>query len=79
MMTIADGWETYERSVIPATAPPVHRRETRRAFYAGAWKALQVTDAAAGEGTSAAAGAAIKEGLHDELRRFLAEVTAGRA
>ena len=36
MAKIAEQWEPYERRVIPIGAPAVQRRESKRAFYAGA-------------------------------------------
>jgi len=35
--TVADGFASYWRSVVPAGAPDVQVQECRRAFYAGAW------------------------------------------
>ena len=38
---IFKGWQSYERDVVPASAPSIQREECRRAFYAGAWEAFQ--------------------------------------
>jgi hypothetical protein len=35
--TLLAGWQSYDRGVIPADAPPVQHEECRRSFYAGAW------------------------------------------
>lgn len=39
--TLADGFASYRRDVIPNDAPPVQVEECRRAFFAGGWYALQ--------------------------------------
>lgn len=36
MKVIEADWHSYERQVIPASAPDVQRSESRKAFYAGA-------------------------------------------
>lgn len=38
MSRILEGWQSYERDVVPPTAPNVQREECRRAFYAGAFE-----------------------------------------
>lgn len=40
MTTIAQGFDEYEREVIPADAGLTQRVESKRAFYAGAWCVL---------------------------------------
>jgi hypothetical protein len=35
--TIFEEWQSYDRDVVPVTAPDIQREECRRAFYAGAW------------------------------------------
>jgi len=35
--TMFEEWQSYERDVVPSTAPDIQREECRRAFYAGAW------------------------------------------
>jgi hypothetical protein len=36
MKVIAEAWRSYERHVVPASAPEIQRSETKKAFYAGA-------------------------------------------
>ena len=79
MRTIADQWAEFERRILPKNAPTVQRVETKRAFYAGAQAVLFVMVQIADADASDEAGAAILEGLHDECRRFGAEIAAGRA
>jgi hypothetical protein len=33
---VREMWQTYQRTVLPANAPPVYVQECRKAFYAGA-------------------------------------------
>jgi hypothetical protein len=35
-VSVRKEWESYRRSVLPATAPEIQITECRRAFYAGA-------------------------------------------
>jgi len=36
MSILRDGWESYEKEVVPPNAGTVQKNETRAAFYAGA-------------------------------------------
>lgn len=80
MRTIADQWSDFDRLILrPTGAGNVQRVETKRAFYAGAQAVLNVMLEIACVDTSDEGGAAMLEGLHDECRRFGAEIAAGRA
>lgn len=78
MRTIAQQWTDFERAIL-INAGPVQRSEMRRAFYAGAQAVLFVSIQIADADASDEAGAAMLQGLHDECRRFGAEIAAGRA
>lgn len=43
--SFAAEWESYLKAVIPAGAGETQKRECRRAFYAGAWAFLNLTQA----------------------------------
>lgn len=74
MNTIQCEWNDYAEIAMPREAERVQRRETRRAFYAGYMAALiQITELAqcvdAGS-MSREGGAAVMEGVREELARF---------
>lgn len=80
MKTIADHWARFEMSVIPPTAPAIQRMEMRRAFFAGFQSALVAGLQMAEEsGPDDALGAAMLQALHDECKRFAADIAAGKA
>jgi hypothetical protein len=76
--TINDAWVGFDSAVIAEDAPPVRRQECRRSFYAGAWAALQLLMAAAGEDVPDEQGAALLNGWLAECEAFAADVKAGR-
>ncbi len=79
-MLMAEEWDKYARSVLPAGASPVQKKETRRAFYAGAQSILfRVIESFAPETEPTDADLRIMENLHQELQDFAALVKAGRA
>lgn len=78
MNTIADMWETFNRTVVPAEASDTQRREMRRAFYGGAAGFLHL-QLAIPEDTSEAAFSAFLEVWNDELEQFVLLVQAGGA
>jgi hypothetical protein len=56
-MTLLDGWDSYQRDVLPASAGETQRTETRRAFYAGAvmmWSSIHAASRDAGPEATAA-------------------------
>ena len=73
------GWDNYART-LPADAPPVQVRETRRAFYAGANACLAgfFGGLSAGEDITAE-DEAMLAGIDDELADFEALVRLGLA
>jgi hypothetical protein len=79
MRTIAAKWADFEKTVVPATAPPVQRTEMRRSFYAGAISVLNITTELGEDHISEEAGAAILDGLCDEARMYEDDLRAGRA
>lgn len=79
MRTIAQRWAFYEKVAVPETASTAQRQIMRHTFYGGAQAALALMGEITSPGISDAAGSAILEGLHDEMRRFVDEVSAGRA
>jgi hypothetical protein len=79
MKTLAEAWASYESALL-ATAGETQRRETRRAFYAGAQVLfyLAVEEAGADDLTDDK-GADMMERWHQELQQFAGDVKAGRA
>lgn len=77
---MAEEWDKYARGVLPVGAPLVQKRETRRAFYAGAQSILfRVIQSFAPETKPTPADLQIMEDLHEELQDFAAQVKSGRA
>ena len=78
--TLAAQWASYDRNVLPATAGDVQRKETRRAFYAGAQALVEVLT----HGISDAAELttdddALMASVDAELQQFIRDVKEGRA
>jgi len=69
---IEEAWESYERQVIPQTAPQVQRIESRRAFYAGAIGTFYglLGNVGSGDGPPTAEELAIVDGIHNELTEW---------
>ncbi len=73
MMTVQEGWESYEEEVVTKKAGPVQRRETRMAFYGGASAVLEMLAAISDEEAYTEEGAIeILEGLREEVALFAA-------
>lgn len=70
---IGEGWESYRAGVVPFDAPAVQVRETRKAFYAGAWAALNLLLELGRDSLSEDEGARALEALHEECRAFSAD------
>lgn len=69
MNTIQDYWEDYSKKVMNPEAGETQRIETRLAFYAGAFSVLNIMISLP-EDISEDAGAAIIDGLHEEIKLF---------
>jgi hypothetical protein len=77
---IGDAWRQYAEHIVPADAPEVQMIETRRAFYAGAIACFQGLMAMLDPGTEATeADLAKMDALDAEIKRWLADLGAGRA
>ena len=71
---VRDGWQDYAQKILPKSAPPVQRQETRRAFYAGAAHLL-ATMAELGEPeVDEDAGAGVLEATQHEIEAFVRTV-----
>jgi hypothetical protein len=70
MNTVQEKWDQYEEMVVPASAGPNQRIETRRAFYAGAY-AMLTTMEDLPEDISEEAGAMVLEGCKEEILAFM--------
>lgn len=79
MNTVASEWEGYVEAVMPKDAPPIQRKEMRRSFYAGAAAILAIQSDISSDQVSEAAGVAILQGLHEEMRDFLVQMKNGSA
>lgn len=71
--TVEEGWITYLQKVLPVNCSPIQRRETKRAFYAGAWYLLQEFKNMPDD-LSEDAGVAWLQARQDEMRRFYERV-----
>ena len=79
MNTVKEQWDSFRTLVIPTNAPEIQVTEMRRAFYAGVEAMLRIQWEVGDDAVSEDAGVAILEGIHDECRRFAAEVARGAA
>lgn len=70
----------FAEHVLPASAPPIQRQETRRAFYAGAaWLFGEMTTGLAEDTEPTDADMAKMEMIHGEIRGWLTDMEEGRA
>jgi hypothetical protein len=74
MTTLQDKWQSFERSAMPKDAPPIQRKEMRRAFYAGVAVMLSLMSELGEDDVSEEAGAAALEALDQECKQFLSRV-----
>jgi hypothetical protein len=76
---VAEAWASYEREVIPDTAGATQRKESRRAFYAGASAMFRLVGGVGIDDISEDQGAAMIERLHLELHAFARDLREARA
>lgn len=77
---VEKGWRLYAEHALPANAPAIQKRETKRAFYAGAGLIFEnLTNAVGPEDVSEDAGVEIMVAVDAEVRAFLEDVKRGRA
>ena len=75
MMTIQEGWETYQKEVVHPNAGPIQLKETRMAFHGGASTVLEILAAVSEEKEyTEEAALAIIEGLSEEVVLFADEL-----
>jgi hypothetical protein len=78
--TLAEQWQSYEAGVIPRTASPVQRVESRRAFYAGAQALFEILTRGASDGDEVTDDdEQLMLRVNAEIQAFIADVKAGRA
>ncbi|MEP0872457.1 hypothetical protein NDA01_21815 [Trichocoleus desertorum AS-A10] len=70
--TVQSQWQSYERSIMPKDAPPIQRKEMRRAFYAGAFVMLNLAKEVGD--MSEEAGVEALEAYERECKEFLSRV-----
>lgn len=76
---IEDGWLSYAEHVLPSGASATQKRETRRAFYAGAGLLFEkLTNAVGPDDVSEDDGVEIMASVQTEIEAFLRDVKAGR-
>jgi hypothetical protein len=68
--TVAEKWVSFERACVPQNASEAQRADMKRCFYAGALSALVVMQGIADDDLSDDAGAAVIEGLMQEVQAF---------
>jgi hypothetical protein len=80
MTTVRKEWESYRRTVLPATAPAIQLQESRRAFYAGAEMLMcAILRSLDPSPDAVASDMALIAALDAELRQFATDVQQGRA
>jgi hypothetical protein len=76
--TVDETWLTYMDQVIPRDAPQVQIQECKRAFYAGAAAMFYNSAAIGNDDVTEDRAVAHLEQVGAELKRFSADVEAGR-
>ncbi len=80
MKTVAELWQSYANDVLPKHASATQRRETRRAFYAGAQAFFGAIVAGLSEGAEPTEeDVQSLDTLHEEFKAFARDVAAGKA
>jgi hypothetical protein len=80
MKKLSELWQSYADHVIPPTASPIQRQETRRAFYAGATALFNGVTAGLTEGPEPREeDVRALEALSEELEAFARDIQAGKA
>lgn len=81
MIGLGEIWTQYEKSLLdPANAGAVQRRETRRAFYAGAQALLGLLMTELTPGIEPTDDDLKRlDSINDELKRFALDISEGKA
>lgn len=79
MHTIKKQWESYNTEVVPRQAGITQRKETRRAFYAGATAMAGIQEVISRPEVTEAAAIKIIESAYQELRDFADLLEKGQA
>jgi len=79
MNTIQEQWKQFSALVIQNDAPEIQKQEMKLAFYGGAEAVLRLQLNITDPSVSDDAGVQMLEGIHDECRRFAAEIAKGSA
>lgn len=75
MNTVISGWEKFEKLILePINASDIQRLEMKKAFFAGAAEAMSILMVVSNKQTSEEAGAAIIEGIVQEIESFANDV-----
>ena len=77
MNTIQVQWQSYLRDVVPAGASKEQIVETKRAFYMGSAATISFIFSDELQALSEEGRAAVIEGVHEELRHYVAGVGFG--
>lgn len=78
--TIAEAWQIYDTRVLPDVAGEVQRKETRRAFYAGAMVLLDIMMAGVSDDPEfTEADQALGDRIQAELAQFSDDLQTGKA
>jgi len=78
MVSIESIWQEYQRRILPVSASPTQRQETRRAIYSGCYRLLVILRDDVAALPEPMALIAI-EALHQECQEFAAAVGRGEA
>lgn len=78
--SLSQAWATFERMVLPDSAPNDQRREMRRAWYAGVdWMLNSIIGELDEESEPTADDLAYMESIHAELVEFAQRIQRGLA
>jgi hypothetical protein len=71
-------WEGYASAVLPGDCSDVQRRETKRAFFGGAWSMFQLVNELGTPRHSELAGVITLNAVQMELEAYFARIREGK-
>lgn len=77
-MTLREQWQSFALEILPLDCSDIQRRETKRAFFAGAWGMFHLVSSV-GEDTPDEDALAMLDGWKREMEEFQEKVRQGRA
>jgi len=77
---VNEEWNEFARRVLPPDCSSIQKRESRRAFYAGAWAVMiKISESISHESEPTDEDLSLMDDVHAEMEKFALDVLEGRA